>query len=130
IPRRAAGLVDRSEVIGARAQRPFPAPPAGRRMAVIHVRRRAEEAFLAELALEGALGQVGMGLARGKAFDLGKCDVLGAAHGVLRWTSRRFLVTFATNIVASDTNGQDQPRSRQFPALPPGYPGGCRQPRP
>ncbi len=80
-------------------------------MAVIHVRRRAEEAFLAELALEGALGQVGMGLARGEALDLGKGDVFRAAHGVLRsrrLDSRRLLVSYiATNIVADGTNGQD-----------------------
>src|SRR5215475_11354125 len=34
-------------------------------MAVIHVRRRAEEAFLAQFALIAALGQIGMSLARG-----------------------------------------------------------------
>ena len=49
--------------------------PAGGRMAVIEVRGGAEEAFLADLALEGARGQVGVRLARGLAFDLGKVDV-------------------------------------------------------
>ena len=44
-------------------------------MAVIEMRGRAEEAFLADLALVRARGQVGMRLARSLAFDLRKVDV-------------------------------------------------------
>ena len=38
-----------------------------------------EEALLAHLALVGSLGQVGMGLPRGAAFDMVKGDVV--THG-------------------------------------------------
>ncbi len=58
--------------------------PAGGRMAVIEMRGGAEEAFLADLALVGARRQVGMRLARGLAFNLGKVDV--ALHGPPRAT--------------------------------------------
>jgi hypothetical protein len=38
----------------------------------MHLGRRPGEAFAAELALIGALGQIGMGLARGQALDAGQ----------------------------------------------------------
>ncbi len=44
-------------------------------MAVIEMRGRAEETFLADLALVRARRQIGVRLARGLAFDLGKVDV-------------------------------------------------------
>src|SRR3546814_1837242 len=47
---------------------------------MVHVRRGAEEAFLAQLALEGAVGQVGMRLARRPPLDPRKVDPV--AHGL------------------------------------------------
>ena len=59
---------------------PSNSTPAGRRVPVMELRGGAEEALLADLALVGALGQVGMGLARGRALDLAQRNpVLG--HG-------------------------------------------------
>ena len=56
--------------------------PAGRLVLVVELRRGPEEALLADLALVGALGQVGMRLARGGALDLAQRNpVLG--HGFL-----------------------------------------------
>jgi hypothetical protein len=80
---RAAGAfaTQPGEIEGARAQRAFPAGPAGRRVLVIHHGRRAEEAFLAQLALEGALGQVGVRLARGAALHAWKRDVIAGHVG-------------------------------------------------
>src|SRR6185503_8138271 len=76
VPRRGVRVGDLVEVEGARAQRPFPVDPAGRRVAVVHVRRGAEEPFLAQLALVGAAGQGGVRLARGTAFDARERDVV------------------------------------------------------
>ena len=80
------GSFDRSRrlhgIEGARPQRTFEARPAGRRMAVIDVRRGPEEAVAADLALERAGRQIGMGLARGFAFDAGKFDPV-LAHAAL-----------------------------------------------
>src|SRR6185503_2060714 len=56
------GAVRRSklrQVERARTQRSLPRCPARGRMAVIHLRRGAVEAFFSELALKCALGQVG-----------------------------------------------------------------------
>src|SRR5262245_5495016 len=74
IPRRVRQAVDLGEVEGAWAEIAFPARPAGGRMAVIHLRRRTEEAILAQLALIAASREVGVRLARGVAFALGKGD--------------------------------------------------------
>ena len=53
-----------------RPQRTFERDPARRRMPVMKERGRAEEAFLADLALVGAGRHVGVRLARGRALDL------------------------------------------------------------
>src|SRR5262249_4862973 len=74
LPRRRLGVAELVEVEGARPQAARPVAPAGRRVRVIHLRDRAEEPFLAELALEGAGRQVGVGLARGDALAAGEPD--------------------------------------------------------
>src|SRR5262245_10650675 len=66
--------VDLREIEGARAEITFPARPSRGRMAVIHLRGRAEEAILAQLSLIAAGRQVGVGLARSVPFALGKGD--------------------------------------------------------
>jgi hypothetical protein len=82
IPRRRFAARELGAIEGVRTQRPFEVHPAGGGMHVIEMRGGAEEAFLADLALERAGGQVGVGLARGLALDLRKMDV--ALHGLPR----------------------------------------------
>src|SRR3546814_3958052 len=69
-------------VESARPQGPVPIAPAGGRMGMVEMGGRAEEAFAPGLALIGALGQSGMGLARRLAFDARKRDPV--AHGRAR----------------------------------------------
>ncbi len=76
------------EVEGARPDGAVELDPVGRLVLVVELRRGAEEALLADLALVGALGQPDMGLARGGALDLAQQDpVLG--HGFLLMPSAR-----------------------------------------
>src|SRR6266849_10681685 len=86
LQRRTAGG-RRPGVKGARAQRPLERGPAGRRMAMIDMGGGPEETVAADLALEGALGQVGMGLPGGFAFDAGKFDPV--AHQVFSCSTPR-----------------------------------------
>lgn len=60
------------EVEGVRAQRAFPVDPAGRRMLVMQVRSRAEEAFAAHFALVGALRKIAVRLTRSLTSRMGK----------------------------------------------------------
>src|SRR6185312_6196073 len=76
-------------VEGARAQRPLELHPAGRRAAVIDMRRRAEEAVAPDLALIGSFRQVGMGLARGPALDARELDPVLTAHAVVSFRTPR-----------------------------------------
>src|SRR5690242_14614629 len=79
LPRRRLRVAELVEIEGARPQATRPVAPTGRRVGVIHLGDRAEESFLAELALEGAGRQVRMRLARGNALAAGKRDP--ALHG-------------------------------------------------
>ena len=79
-------------------------------MAVIEMRRGAEEAFLADLALVGARRQVGMRLARGLALDLGKLDV--ALHGPPRAAGAQF--SFNMKPIGREVAGQCLPLSGLF----------------
>src|SRR5581483_11001996 len=73
-PRRPAAALEAVEIEGARAQRPLPSAPSGRRMAMVHLGGRPEEALASEFALVGPLGQVTVRLARGDALDTRKAD--------------------------------------------------------
>ena len=75
---------------GPGSKRPLPIDPAGRRVAVIDMRRRAEESVLADFPLVGALGQIGMGLAGLLALDM--MDGNGVLHRRSPEVSRAVLV--------------------------------------
>src|SRR5687768_13219602 len=62
------------EIEGVRTQWTLEVHPARGRMAMMKERRRSEEPFLADLALECSLRQIGMRLARRRAFDARGCD--------------------------------------------------------
>jgi hypothetical protein len=66
------------EVERARPDRAVEIDPVGRLVPVMELRRRAEEALLADLALVGAFGQADMRLARRRSLDLAQWNpVLG-----------------------------------------------------
>src|SRR5690606_11107776 len=80
-------LVQAVEVEGARPQRSLEAGPAGGRARVVDEGGGAEEAFLGNLALVGALGQVGVSLARMAALRATDGDpVAGGHHGSSLYT--------------------------------------------
>ena len=64
----------------ARRQRAFEIAPARRRIAVIDMRRGAEEPVAPDLALVRAFRQIGMRLARGLALDAREFDPVLATH--------------------------------------------------
>src|SRR5438105_4003515 len=74
LPRARARGGELREVECPRSQGALPLGPAGRRMRVVELRGRAVEAFLAHLALESALGKIGVRLPRGASFDARKRD--------------------------------------------------------
>src|SRR5688572_8257058 len=70
LPRRALCSRELVQIECVRPQRTFECCPARRRMLVMEERGRAEEAFLADLALVRSGGQVGVSLPRRRALDL------------------------------------------------------------
>ena len=80
LPGLGLGLGQLVEVEGPGPQGTLPGQPSRRRVLVIHVGRRAEEALAAQLAFVGALGQVRVGLARGQSFDAGQSRIM-TGHG-------------------------------------------------
>jgi hypothetical protein len=82
LPWRGLILIELIQIESVRAQWPFELHPAGGRMTMMKERGRTEKAFLADLALERPLRQVGMRLPRGGALDSRRND--GPFHGRLR----------------------------------------------
>ncbi|HEY4968724.1 MAG TPA: hypothetical protein VII35_02400 [Steroidobacteraceae bacterium] len=99
IPRRRYRLRRQcDEVKGVRTQWAFELHPAGGRVAVVKVRRRAKEAVLTHLAFERAGWQVGVRLARSGSGNAGIAYV--ALHGF--WPR----ADSSVNLVSPETNGK------------------------
>jgi hypothetical protein len=76
VPGRSRAALELGQVEGVWPEWSLESGPAGGRVAVIEKTRRPEEPFLAHLALEAALGQVGVRLAAGDALDAREPDVI------------------------------------------------------
>src|ERR1043166_6304932 len=99
-------------VEGARPQWPFERGPPRRRMLVIDVRRGAEKAVAADLALVGSGRKIRMGLARGFALDAREFNPVLGAHAALSLSTPRR--TWSASMLSN--------RARKLPSPKPSLP--------